>query len=124
MDGTFSTGLVTLFKVTKALACGLGPGIQCEGFRLEVEDELLVGLNLSLRNPIVSLLLRGEWLRIEGMVRRPGTQQQTMPTAISIGEKQMRHHDAPILSLLTSPKTLIAQSMRKTASMIQLERGN
>lgn len=43
-----------------------------------------------------------------------------MPTAISIGEKQTRHQDAPMGSTLTSPNTLIAQSMRRTARIVQL----
>jgi len=49
-----------------------------------------------------------------------GTQQQMMPKAISIGEKHTRHQEAPMGSEVTSPKTLIAQSMRRTARMVQL----
>jgi hypothetical protein len=37
-----------------------------------------------------------------------------------MGEKQTRHHEAPMGSWFTSPKTLMAQSMRRTARMVQL----
>jgi hypothetical protein len=47
-------------------------------------------------------------------------QQQTMPTAISMGEKQARHQEAPMGSELTSPKILNAQSMRRTARTVKL----
>jgi hypothetical protein len=47
-------------------------------------------------------------------------QQQMMPTAISMGEKQTRHQEAPIGSESTSPKMVIAQSMRRTARIVQL----
>merc|ERR1711964_480697 len=57
--------------------------------------------------------------RHEGSERTLGTQQQTIPTATSIGEKQIRHHDAPIGSSLTLPKTSIAQSIRRTARIVQ-----
>jgi hypothetical protein len=49
-----------------------------------------------------------------------GTQQQMIPTAISMGEKHARHHEAPMGSCETSPKTSMAQSMRRTARTVQL----
>jgi hypothetical protein len=65
---------------------------------------------------------RGGRSRCQTVVLRFGTQQQMMPKATSMGEKQTRHQEAPMGSEFTSPKMLIAQSMRRTARIVQLMR--
>jgi hypothetical protein len=122
-DPTLSTVFVSLLRLTKAAVCGFTAcGIQCDGcvFKFDVEEPLLAVLNLSRRRPVLSVGICAGLRRHDGSERTLGTQQQMMPTATSIGEKQTRHHDAPMGSELTSPNTLIAQSMRRTARMVQL----
>jgi hypothetical protein len=109
--------------VTKVAACGFALcGIHCEGgaLRFDVDEPLLAVRNFIRRRPILSSVASGGVRRHVGSDLTLGTQQQTMPTATSIGEKQTRHHDAPIGSSSTLPKTSIAQSMRRTARMVQL----
>jgi hypothetical protein len=113
----------SLVNVTNAAVCGfMACGIHCDGsFRFDVEEPLLVVRNFSRRRPWLSLGTIGEFLRQDGNDRTLGTQQQTIPTATSMGEKQMRHQDAPMGSSFTSPNTLIAQSIRRTARIVQLD---
>jgi len=122
-EPSLSEGADSLLSVTKAAACGLMPGIHCEGgaLRFDVDEPLLCVRNFIRRRPMPpSSVGSGGVRRHEGSERTLGTQQQTIPTATSIGEKQIRHHDAPIGSSLTLPKTSIAQSIRRTARMVQL----
>lgn len=123
-DPTLSMDFTPFSSETNAFTCVLGPGIQCAGFRFDVEEPLLVVLNLSRRSPMPSVGRSGRSRRQDGSDRTLGTQQQTMPTAISMGEKQMRHQDAPIASSVTLPKTSIAQSILSTARIVQLSRVN
>jgi hypothetical protein len=123
IDPTLSTVSVALLRVTKAAVCGFTAcGIQCDGciFKFEVEEPLLAVLNFSRRRPVLSVGIRAESRRHDGRKRTLGMQQHIMPTAASIGEKQTRHHDAPMGSELTSPNTFIAQSMRRTARIVAL----
>lgn len=109
-----------LSSVTNALTCVLGPPTQVAGFKFEVDELPLVVRNLRRRRPVPSVGREGRSRCQSGRDETLGTQQQMMPKAISMGEKQTRHHDAPMGSVLTSPKMFIAQSMRRTARMVQL----
>jgi hypothetical protein len=118
---TLSSFFAPLSSVTKAFTCVLGPPTQVAGFKFEVDELPLVVRNLRRRRPVPSVGREGRSRCQSGRDETLGTQQQIMPKAISMGEKQTRHHDAPMGSVFTSPKMLIAQSMRRTARMVQLE---
>jgi hypothetical protein len=112
-----------LSSVTNALICAFGPGCQCAGFRFDVDELPLVLRNFSRRRPVLSVGREGRSRCQRGSIPcglSLGTQQQIIATAISMGEKSTRHHDAPIGSWVISPKMLIAQSIRSTAEMMQL----
>jgi hypothetical protein len=117
---TLSKLLTPFSNVTNALTCVFGPGIQCAGFRLLVEELPLVVRNLRRRRPVPSVGRDGRSRCHREPSETWGMQQQMMPTAISMGEKQTRHQEAPIGSESTSPKMVIAQSMRRTARIVQL----